>query len=108
MHALCGQHVSADQLGKRAQECRASADLIGERRRTEIDALAPVAFQLSVERLVLAILLEQHHGEQAWTGPGVIATAPSTGEGQMAWPSRSGPSHSSAQTRTSGQPGDSR
>jgi hypothetical protein len=38
------------------------------RRQAEIDAFPPVAFRLPIERLMLSVLLEQHHGEKARTG----------------------------------------
>src|SRR5438874_7287415 len=60
--------MSADQLVERAQKDGAAADLIGQRRHAEIDALAPVPFGLPIERLMLPILLEQDHGEQARSG----------------------------------------
>jgi hypothetical protein len=40
-----------------------SADLVGERRYPGIDTLPSVAFALPVERLALAELLEQDHGQ---------------------------------------------
>ncbi len=54
---------------QRRQRGGAGADLVGERRQAEIDALAGIAFGLPVQRLVLAELLEQDHGEQARAGP---------------------------------------
>jgi len=66
--AIAGEHVSADQLGERPQKDGAAADLVGERRHAEIDALARIALGLPIERLVLPILLEQDHGEQARPG----------------------------------------
>ena len=68
VHALCGQDVSADQLVERAQQRRAAADLVGQGRQAEIDALTGIALRLPVQRLVLAVLLEQHHGEKAPAG----------------------------------------
>ena len=68
MHAMAGQHVSTDQIVERPQQSGAAADLVGQRRQAEIDSLASVALGLAVERLMLAILLEQHHGQEAWAG----------------------------------------
>ena len=68
VHALAGEHMGADQLVERAQQRGAAADLVGERRQAEVDALAGVALRLPVQRLVLPVLLEQHHGEQARAG----------------------------------------
>ena len=42
--------------------------MIGQRRQRQIDALAGVALALPVQRLVLAELLEQHHGQQVRPG----------------------------------------
>jgi hypothetical protein len=53
---------------QRTQHRRARADLIGQRRQAQLDAFAGVAFALPVERLVLAELLEQHHGKQVRAG----------------------------------------
>src|SRR5215831_10288929 len=68
MHALPSKHVSTDRLVERPQQDGAAAHLVGERRHAEIDALARVALGLPIERLMLAILLEQDHGEQARPG----------------------------------------
>ena len=68
MDALGGEHVAADQLVQRAQRGRAGADPIGQRRDVEVDALAGIALALPVERLVLAVLGEQDHRQQARPG----------------------------------------
>jgi hypothetical protein len=47
----------------------AAADLIGERRCAERHALAGEPLGLAVERLVLPVLLEQQHREEAGPGP---------------------------------------
>ena len=65
VHALAREHVRADELVERAQKRGAAAHLVGQRRHAQIDAFAGVAFGLPIERLVLPILLEQDHGEQA-------------------------------------------
>lgn len=46
-----------------------AADLIAERRCTERHALAGEPLGLAVERLVLPVLLEQQHREEARSGP---------------------------------------
>jgi len=51
-----------DQGMKRKQHRRARTDLIGQRRQAQLDAFAGIALTLPVQRLVLAELLEQHHG----------------------------------------------
>ena len=68
MHALGGEHVGADQLVERLQQHGAAADLVGERRQAQLDALARIALGLPVERLMLAVLLEQDHRQQARPG----------------------------------------
>jgi hypothetical protein len=60
--------MGADQFVERPQESSATADLVGQGRDAEIDALARVALGLPIERLVLPVLLEQDHGEQARPG----------------------------------------
>src|SRR5262249_15454217 len=60
--------MGADQCVKRAQESGTAADLIGQRGDGEIDRLARIALGLAIERLVLPVLLEQDHGEQARSG----------------------------------------
>src|SRR6266404_951954 len=66
VYAIAGKHMRADQLVERAQESSAGPDLVSQGRDAEIDTLARVTLGLPVERLMLAILLEQDHGEQAW------------------------------------------
>jgi hypothetical protein len=68
MQPLGGQDMALNQRVQRAQHRGASADLIGERRQAEVDALAGIALALPVERLMLAELLEQDHRQQARTG----------------------------------------
>ena len=65
---LGGQNMSLDQCIKWQQGRRAGADLVGQRRQAQINALAPVAFALPVQRLMLAELLEQDHGQQVGAG----------------------------------------
>jgi len=68
MHALGGKHVRTDQIVQRPQQRSAAAHLIGERRQAQLDALAGVALRLAVERLMLAVLLEQDHRQQRRPG----------------------------------------
>ena len=49
---------------KRLQGRRAGADLIGQSRQAQINALSGVAFAVAVQRLMLAELLEQDNGRQ--------------------------------------------
>ena len=59
MQPLGGQDMALNQRVQRAQRRGAGADLIGERRQAQLDALAGIALALPVERLMLAELLEQ-------------------------------------------------
>ena len=68
MHALGREHVGTDQVVERLQQHGAAADLVGERRQAQFDALARIALGLPVERLMLAVLLEQDHRQQARPG----------------------------------------
>jgi hypothetical protein len=58
-----------DQAIDRHQRMGAAADLITERRCAERHALAGEPLRLAVERLVLPVLLEQQHREEARPGP---------------------------------------
>ena len=68
MQSFGSQDVALDQRMKRLQGRRAGADLVGQRRHAQIDAFAPVAFALAVQRLMLAELLKQDHGQQVRPG----------------------------------------
>jgi len=63
-----GQDMSADEIVERSQNYGAAANLVGERRKAQVHAFARIAFGLPVERLMLPVLLEHYHGQQAWTG----------------------------------------
>jgi hypothetical protein len=67
--ALGGQNMRLDQPVERHQRERSSADLVGEGRDAERHAFAGEPLGLTVERLVLPVLLEQQHGEEAGPGP---------------------------------------
>src|SRR6202171_1357939 len=54
VHPLRRQDMSLDQGMERPQDHSAGADLIGQRRDAEINALASITLALAVERLVLA------------------------------------------------------
>lgn len=56
---------------KRLRGRRAGADLTGQCRQAQIDALPDIALALPVQGLMLAELLEQGHGQQV--GPGEAA-----------------------------------
>ena len=68
MHALAGEDVCADAVIQGAKEHRAAANLVGQCRDAEIDALTGIALVLAVQRLMLPVLLEQHHREHARAG----------------------------------------
>lgn len=68
MHPAAGKDMGADEVVERPQKNGAAADLVGQRRQADIDALAPIALRLPVERLMLAILLKQHHCQQTRAG----------------------------------------
>ena len=68
MQPLGGQNMGLDQRMQRLQRRRAGADLVGQRREAEIDAFAPIALALPVQRLMLAELLEQDHRQQVRPG----------------------------------------
>ena len=57
-----------DQCVQRTQRRGAGAHLVGQRRQAQRDALARVALALSVQRLMLAELLEQDHRQKARSG----------------------------------------
>src|SRR3546814_15280395 len=61
--------MGLDQAIDRHQRMGAAADLIAERRCAERHALTGKPLGLAVERLVLPVLLEQQHREEAWPGP---------------------------------------
>lgn len=51
MHARAGEDMRPDEIVERAQYRCTAADLIGERRQAQFDALARIAFGLPVQRL---------------------------------------------------------
>ena len=69
MQTLRRHDMGFDQVVQRLQRKRAGAHLVGQRRQAEIDAFARVAVALAVQRLVLAVLLEQDHRQQVLAGP---------------------------------------
>jgi hypothetical protein len=62
------QNMAFDQRMKRLQNSRTGADLVGQCRHAQINALPPVTLALPVQRLVLTELLEQDHGQQLRSG----------------------------------------
>jgi hypothetical protein len=69
MQPLGTEHVLTNELVERRQDGSGRADQVGERRQVEIDTLASVALALPVQRLVLAVLLEEDHRQQAGADP---------------------------------------
>ena len=68
VQAFGAQDMGFDQRMKRTQRRRAGADLIGQRREAQINALSRIALALPVKRLMLPVLLEEDHGQKAWPG----------------------------------------
>jgi len=69
VQALGSQSVGLDQLVDRHERETGRTDLVGERRDAERHAFVGKALSLAVERLMLAVLVEQQHGEEAGPGP---------------------------------------
>jgi hypothetical protein len=68
MHPLGGEPMGPDELVERPERDGAGADLIGQRREAELDPLERIALAPPVERLVLAVLLEQDQGSSSLSG----------------------------------------
>jgi hypothetical protein len=58
-----------DQLVQRREDRGGGADEVGEGRQVEIDALTGIALALPVQRLVLAVLLEEDHRQETGADP---------------------------------------
>src|SRR5271168_1250230 len=67
MEALGSQGMGFDQKVEGFERDGAGADLIGERRETEIHTFQGVTITLPVQRLMLAKLFEHQHGQEAWS-----------------------------------------
>jgi len=52
MDTLGAEYVAADQLAQWLQDGRAGADMVGQGRDIEVDALTGIAFALTIERLM--------------------------------------------------------
>jgi hypothetical protein len=65
MNAFGSEHVRLDQLMERHQRRRTGADMIRHGRHRQLDPLARILLALPVERLMVGILLDQHHRQQA-------------------------------------------
>ena len=77
-----GEHMGAQRFVERVEDHRAGTDLVGQRRQAELDTLAGITLALAVDRLMLAILLEQHHRQQV----GPAQPLGMTWNGAGAWP----------------------
>jgi hypothetical protein len=69
MQSLGSKDMGLDQAVERHQREGSGTDLIRERRGTQRDAFASEALGLAVEGLMLAVLLEQQHGEETGASP---------------------------------------
>lgn len=63
-----GEHKRLDQRMQWLQRCSTRANLVGERREAEVDAVTGIALALPVQRLMLGELLEQDYGQQVRPG----------------------------------------
>jgi hypothetical protein len=68
MNACCGEHVGLDQLVQRRQHRRACAYVISHCRERNVDPLSFVFLALPIERLMIGVLLDQDHRQQARPG----------------------------------------
>jgi hypothetical protein len=91
VYAIGGKHMRFDQTVQGLQNRGASTDLIGKRRQAEVDTFTGVT--LPVQRLMLAELLEQDHGQQVWPCNAALCHERCR---RLAWPTRSGMMISSA------------
>src|SRR5882724_165503 len=69
MQSLGRENMSLNPPEERCQRCTTATHLVGQGRQAEGYALPGVAFGLAVERLMLPVLLEQDHRQQAGAGP---------------------------------------
>ncbi len=68
VHACPGENMGSDAIVDRPQQRSAAAHLVGKRREAQLYAFARVALGLTIERLMLAVLLEQDHRQKARPG----------------------------------------
>jgi hypothetical protein len=68
VNPLAGQDMRLDQLVERRQPGSAGADMIGHGRHRELNPLARMVLALPIERLMVGVLLDQHHCQQARAG----------------------------------------
>jgi hypothetical protein len=71
MDASASEHVRLDQLVERHQHRRAGTDMIRHGRERKLDPLAVILLALPIERLMIGVLRNQNHCQQA--RPGIAA-----------------------------------
>ena len=76
------QDVAPDRVGQRLQQRRRLADPVRQGRAVEVDALTLEDLALPVERQMIAVLGDQHMGEQA--GPGTSPLDRARRQGRLA------------------------
>lgn len=64
-----GSNMRLDQLVQRHQQFSHGTNLVSQGREAELHAFTRITFRLAVERLMLAIFLEDDHGKQAGACP---------------------------------------
>src|SRR3954453_8440964 len=69
---LTAQDMTADRVGQRLQQRRRLADPVGQGRAVEVDAFALEDLRLAIERQMIAVLRDQHMGEQAGPWPATL------------------------------------
>ena len=69
MQAFGREDVRFQTPQQRFERRAAGPDLVGQGRQAEIDPLTGVAFSLAVQGLMLPVLLEQDHRQQAGASP---------------------------------------
>lgn len=69
MQSSGSEHMGADQVMDGLQRNGAGSDLVGQGGKADLDAFLGIAFGLPVQGLVLAELLEEHHGQQVRPRP---------------------------------------
>jgi hypothetical protein len=66
---LATNTCAASSFGQRLQQPSRPADPLGQGRAVELDAAAGIDQRLPVERQMIAILGDQHVGQQPWPRP---------------------------------------
>jgi hypothetical protein len=82
VQALGRQHIGFETIMERTKGVAAGAHLIGKRREAQRHAFTRIALGLAVQRLMLAELLEQDHGQEI--GAGEASRRHMEGRGRLA------------------------